>query len=82
MMSKLHYAIAAMAFALFALVVLAVFGGPKIQGLAVFSAILISWSQFAAQSPAKIAGKASIIAVYLALLLTLIAAMRLFLGLP
>lgn len=81
-MSKLHYAISGMIFALVALIVLAVYGTQQIRGLVVFSAILIAWSQFAAQTRTKLANYASIIAVYLAFLIALYAAYRLISGLP
>ncbi|MCV9910176.1 hypothetical protein OIV19_21510 [Brucella sp. HL-2] len=81
-MSKAQYAASAMFFALVALIVLALYGDAQIRALVVYSAVLIAWSQFAGQTQTKLANNASIVAVYLAFLLTLIAATRLLLGVP
>ena len=81
-MSKAQYAFSGILFALVALIVLALSGGPQIRALVVVSAILLAWSQFAAQTRTNLANNASIVAVYLAFLITLYAAYRLFSGLP
>ncbi len=81
-MTKAQYAFAAMFFAVVALAVLAIYGDAATRALVVYSALLISWSQFAAQTRTPLANNASIVAVYLALLIALIAASRMLLGIP